>query len=160
LARAFPRGEADHHHKKFEDEHLERDGGTGQFSRASAFVISGGAKGSGHSMGVTRLVAAVSGAAVLAAGLTVAAVQHGDDSPHKKSAPQVTAAVTPDGTATTGGAQAMPGSATAQDVVKDVLGLTQQLQQAANNGGQPRPLTKEEVDALLKAQLQKLGVKQ
>lgn len=111
-------------------------------------------------MGVTRLVAAVSGAAVLAAGLTVAAVQHGDDSPHKKSAPQVTAAVTPDGTATTGGAQAMPGSATAQDVVKDVLGLTQQLQQAANNGGQPRPLTKEEVDALLKAQLQKLGVKQ
>lgn len=50
-------------------------------------------------------------------------------------------------------------NASAQEVVNSVTALTEQLRQAANNGGQPRPLTQEEVNAALQEQLAKLGIK-
>lgn len=50
-------------------------------------------------------------------------------------------------------------NASAQEVVNSVTALTEQLRQTANNGGQPRPLTQEEVNAALQEQLAKLGIK-
>ena len=50
-------------------------------------------------------------------------------------------------------------NASAQEVVNSVTALTEQLRQAANSGGQPRPLTQEEVNAALQDQLAKLGIK-
>lgn len=62
--------------------------------------------------------------------------------------------------APSGSAPAAPApNASAQEVVNSVTALTEQLRQAANNGGQPRPLTQEEVNAALQEQLARLGIK-
>ena len=87
-------------------------------------------------------LAAASGAAVLAAGgIGVVALHGGDEAPKRPSAQ-----VSP--------ANSVP--ATAEDVIRSITGITQQTQTAAATG---HPMTREEVDALVKQQLAQLGIK-
>lgn len=105
-------------------------------------------------MSATKIVAAVGGAAVLAGGITVAALRGGDDPTPAKATTSTTVQVTAQASGTTTPSPAVP-----DDVLKSVLQMTQQLQELANNNGQPRTLTQEEIDAQIKAQLAQLGIK-
>jgi hypothetical protein len=105
-------------------------------------------------MGLSKVVAAATGAVVLAGGGTFLALHHTDSAAPKRASTHVTTPATT--VATAQAAQPLP---SATDVTKSILDLTQQLQQAAENGGQPQPLTQDQVNALLQAQLAKLGLK-
>lgn len=102
-------------------------------------------------MGLSKVVAAATGAVVLAGGGTFFALHHSDDTAPKHASTHVTTPAT-----TPPAAQPLP---SAVDVTKSILDLTQQLQQAATNGGQPQALTPDQVNALLQAQLAQLGLK-
>ena len=92
-------------------------------------------------MRFTKGVAVASGAVVLAAGgVGVVAMQHGDDAAKRPSAQVSTANTVP---------------ATAQDVIQSVLGITQQVQSAGQQG---QAMSREQIDALIKQQLAQLGV--
>jgi hypothetical protein len=66
--------------------------------------------------------------------------------------------------ATTGGERAGGGTgeapAQASQSPVNVHGILGQLEQAVTSGGQPRPLTREEVAAQLRSELQKIGINQ
>jgi hypothetical protein len=106
-------------------------------------------------MGLSKIVAAATGAVVLAGGGTFLALNHSDG-----AAPtHVSTHVTTPATTVAASAPATQPLPSAVDVTKSILDLTQQLQQAAQNGGQPQALTPDQVNALLQAQLAQLGLK-
>lgn len=92
-------------------------------------------------------------AVVLIADVTFALTRGGDGTKHVTTGQHVS-------TGQAGGAApAAPSGATAQQVQDMLQSITSQLQQAANNGGQPRAVTAEEVEAMLRQQQQQLGIK-
>ena len=93
-------------------------------------------------MRFTKGLAAASGAAVLATGVGVVALQHGGDDAAKRPSAQVSTTFVP--------------PKTAQDVIQSIVGINQQAQSAAAQG---HAMTRGEVDALVKQQLAQLGIK-
>lgn len=68
-------------------------------------------------------------------------------------------AAAPESAPAGGAPQAAP-QASAQSATDLVNGITGRLQQAVTSGGQPHPLTSQEVEALLRSELQKAGIPQ
>ncbi len=98
-------------------------------------------------------IALAAAVVVLVAGGTLALTAMGQDSKESRPSEAVTA------DADAGGAGLTASSLTpAQPGPEMLMSITSQLQQAVNNGGQPRALTAEEVEAMLRQQLQQLGI--
>ena len=105
-------------------------------------------------MGTKFWIALAAVVVVLMAGVAFALTRPGDEpkaTPTSENAPQSGQA----GAATT----AASPEASAQQVQDMLNSITSQLAQATNNGGQPKAITAQEVEAMLRQQQQQLGIK-
>lgn len=100
-------------------------------------------------------IALATAAFVLVTGVSLILTRQGNSS-EKETTPSTVA------TATNGNGPSSPtasGGAVDPKTQQMVDAVTSQLQQALTNGGQPKTMTPEEVEAMLRAQLQQLGVR-
>lgn len=104
-------------------------------------------------MGNKVWIALAAAVVVLLAGVTLLLTRNGQDSEASRPSEAVTTDAGAGGSATAG-SSLTPG----QPGPEMLMSITNQLQQAVNNGGQPRALTAEEVEAMLRQQLQQIGI--
>lgn len=128
---------------------------------ASALVLAG-------AVAVTLVVTLGGGNAKKATGTANVRSGQGaavDGQPPSERSGSSTASAGESPAATTGGARAAGGTGEAPAQAStpapaNIQGILGQLEQAVTSGGQPRPLTREEVEAQLRAELQKVGINQ
>jgi hypothetical protein len=101
-------------------------------------------------------IAGVAAVLLLAGGLWLVASRGSDDSsPNAAESSVTTQVVTEEG----GVQSTTPPQVSGEDIVKMIEGITSGLGQAVHGSGEPQALTPEQVEALLRIELEKLGIK-